>query len=692
MMRPADSARRRTPLRLALAAGMLLLLGPSGAGGQNRQDDPVSAAREALAAGEADTALRLMRRLTRQQPENVAGWMMLGRSYLALMDEGFREARAQNAVRAFDRAAELNPSQTDLYFLRGRAFLEGLGDSTRAGSEFERQLQVEPGHTEALVRLLEVATDLQEWELAEELAATALVEFAGEERVYRPLLKLYLTQEEWSAAALVARRYLAILGPEGRDMIADLSPLLATDEAERYRAVSPTERSLYERRYWARRGGNRLDGISHRYLEHIWRVAEARSRFSRPDRRAGIRTELLIRYGPPQYLVTSTSGLSLNMILDGEFQSRWRQLLLDLQVPMGAWDSGDYTSFFNPDFEPPRGASRFEFWIYRREGMFFHFIESTAGSGFQLSSGSGDLNAALKSRRPVSSHYEEDMIPLEPAFRIAQFQAGTGRTLVQAAFSLPVVELLGTTSDSLPAVDLLSEVVLTDAAGRVVHDAERNREVTASEATRTQRALRFVEGLAFELEPGKYRLSAFLADRATGRSGTVDVGSVTIRDFSGPGLTLSDLVVAAVDSPGTHEQNLLAEGLTYLPQPAAIFDRERPFRLCFEIYHLARDTTGTAVYDLTVEIYPEQDARTLPEDIVSSSPVPAGAPRPRPVVAVTTTHRTPAHKAVHRPELSLSESREGLYRLRVTVHDRIGESEAAREILFLVLDTSLSLR
>jgi len=656
--------------------------------GQARQDDPVAQARTALAEGETETALRLARRLTRRQPENVAAWMVLGRAALVLMEEGFRESRAQTAVRAFDRVAELNPSQSDLYYLRGRAYLEGLQDSTRAGTDFDRQLQIDPGHTEALVGLLELAADLRQWDLAEELASTALVNFPDDERIYRPLLQLYLRQEAWGAAALVARRYLAMLPPDGRQMISDLDPLLATEEAERYRAMTPGERDLYRRRYWARRGGDRLDGYSHRFLEHIWRIAEARTRFGRSDRQIDIRAELLIRYGPPEYQVTSTSGLSLNMILDGEFQSRWRQLLLDLEVPMGAWESGDFTSFFNPDFEAPRGVNRFEFWIYRSEGILFRFMETTVGSGYQLAAGSGDLNSALKHRRPVISGLEEKTVPLEPAFQIAQFRAPDGRTRLHAAFSIPVIELRGTMADSIPSATLLTQVLLTDQAGAVAVEAERSRTIRSGEATRLQRSLRFIEALALTAEPGEYGLAGFLADRASGRYGSIEAEELTVRDFSGPGLSLSDLVLAAADSPGVWEQHLSAEGIPYLPQPATVFDRERPFSLYFEIYHLDRDAAGVAEYELTYEIFPEPGSHTLPAEITSSVAALLGLTRGTPVVSVQTTDRTPRAPARHRLELSLSDHPEGLYRLRVRVYDIRSATEVAWELLFLVLDTS----
>ncbi len=677
-------ARIRT---CGIVAGVVILLAAA-VPTRAQQTDPVAAAQAALARGDAPAALRLARRATRQQPGKVEGWMVLGRIYLVLMTEGFLESRAQNAVRAFTEAAVLNPSQADVYFLRGRAYLEGLRDSTRAGADFEQQLQVDPAHTDALVRLLELAVDMEEWELAGDLAGTALVRFAGDVRIYRPLLRLYLKKKEWGAAALVARHYLAVLSPFNRDRIDDLEPLLTVEEAESYRALSPEERDLYRRRYWARRGGARLDGFSHRFLEHIWRTAEARARFGVGEPRWDIRGELFIRYGPPQYRLTSTSGLSLNMILDGEFQSRWRSRMLELEVPTASFETGDYTTFFDPAFEAPRGANRFEFWIYRSEGLLFRFEEQAMGNGFLLASGSGDLEAALKRKLPVISRLEEDTIPLEPAFTVAQFRAPDGGTLLHSYLSLPAVELTGTSADSLPTATLLSQVILTDTAGRIVAEGERSRDLVAGEATRIQRSLRFVDAVVLAAEAGEYELSAFVAERASGRYGTIGPQPVTVRDFSGSELALSDLVLAAPDTLGSSEWNLRNEGLTYLPQPAGVFDLEKPFVLYFEIYNLARNLDGVSTYELTYEVFPEPGSRILPADISSSIAAVRGIGRGTPAVSASTTCRSTGAHAVHRPELSMAAHSEGLYRLRVRVRDLARGTEVARERLFLVLAAS----
>ncbi|MFC1629412.1 tetratricopeptide repeat protein, partial [Gemmatimonadota bacterium] len=444
------ASRRDRPSRHIIRFELLLLLILFTPIIAESQENLVEQARTALEEGHDEEALRLVRRATRKDKQDVRAWMLQGEIYLSLIDRGLTERRARSAISAFDQVIRLNPSYPDVYLKKGIAWLEGVGDSLRAGIEFEYQLQADPLHMEATVRLLELSVDMREWEMAESLASRALVEFRNQPRIYRPLIKLYLMKREWSSAALVARRYLSILSPMEREVIDDIAPLLSSDEEALYRELDPEARDLYRRRYWARRGGANLDGYATRFIEHIWRVAEARARFGDTTFPWDFRGELFVRYGPPDFRVTSISGLSFNMILDGDFQSQWRSRMLELGLPIASFDSGNSTTFFNSDFEPPRGQGRFSFWVYKWDGFLFVLRDVTFGGEMLLTSDGLALNNALKEHLPVISRLEEMNESLKPAFQVAQFRGAEGQTRLHAYFSIPVSELIGTTLDSLP--------------------------------------------------------------------------------------------------------------------------------------------------------------------------------------------------------------------------------------------------
>ena len=708
--------------RSVQVAILLLLLGVSPAGAQ--QGSLVMKARQALDSGRYPLALELAEQATRIDPENVEAWIVLGASlerqpegtgralsayrqaarlapnlpevnlaigkiHLSRMRGGIVEAEALAAIRSFDRVIEINPSHAQAYDLRGVAYLEGLGDSVSAGADFERQLGVVPGHPEASVHLLQLAVDVGEWELAEEMAAPVLLSQPWDTRIYRPLLRLYIEKRKWEAAALVARRYLTALPASELDLIYDLSPLLPTAERGGYEVLGPDARMLYWRSYWGERGGAGLDSPSSRLIEHIWRVAEARALFGTGRFPWDIRGELYVRYGPPGYRVTSTSGTSLNLILDGTFQSRMKYRMLELGMPYSSTGgAGYYPDFFSPTLLPSQGgaSSRRETWVYWEEGLLFYLEDPLISGEFRLASQiDQQLNERLQVRQPILSAVEEITEPLRPMLQIAQFRGLDGKTRFHTYLSMPVVELAGSSPDISPSEILTSSVTLTDDDANIIAEGTRQRLLQAGPATEVQRSRRFVDAVTFLAPAGEYRFSAFIEHGETDRTGSYGPQLIEVRDFSGSTLAMSDVVLATTDSLGPSENHLLDEGLIYLPQPGGIFDLDRPFIVYFEVYNLARDGEGISTYDLTYEVFPEQKARVFPQQIQASVTGLPSSGRRTPAVSLTSTYRSLRPDVVHSIVLSMEGHPEDFYRLRISIEDTLTGDRVYRETTFRIL-------
>jgi len=359
--------------------------------------------------------------------------------------------------------------------------------------------------------------------------------------------------------------------------------------------------------------------------------------------------------------------------------------MLELGLPVNSFDSGNSTTFFNTDFETPRGPGRFSFWIWKWEGLLLVLRDPSVGGEMQLAGDSLALNETLKNRLPMISSLEELNESLRPAFRVAQFRGTEGRTLIHSHFSIPVSELVGASPDSLPSEAMLSEITLQDADQRMSTEAERTRMIRAGPATGIQRSRRFVEAIAAEVDPGAYQLSAFVSHRASQRFGSIGPVPLDVRDYSGNELALSDLVLASADTLGEPEEHLLDEGLSYLPQPAGVCDIDRPFQIYFEVYQVSRDIDGISDYDITYEIFPQSDYDRRPRTIQSSVAALLGISRGEPVVSLSFDYRGRRADNTHRPNLSLEEYPEGPYRLRVTVKDNLRDLEISREITLLAL-------
>ncbi|MEX2125793.1 MAG: tetratricopeptide repeat protein [Woeseia sp.] len=130
--------KRLTP---SVAASVVIVLGVSAivysAIGTPVPPAPVASVEEMVAA--------LDRRL-QENPEDIDGWMMLGRSYVQLQNY-------PKAVAAFERAVALEtPASAQALAALGEAMLinEGSARSIRTGQLFESALAVEPGNPKAL--------------------------------------------------------------------------------------------------------------------------------------------------------------------------------------------------------------------------------------------------------------------------------------------------------------------------------------------------------------------------------------------------------------------------------------------------------------------------------------------------------------------------------------------------------------
>jgi hypothetical protein len=84
-------------------------------------------------------------KVARNDPDN---WMGLASVYL-------REGRTQEALRALNRAVELDPKRDDLRAARGRA-LRAVGERSEARLEFQKALDLNPASDEARAGLLSV--------------------------------------------------------------------------------------------------------------------------------------------------------------------------------------------------------------------------------------------------------------------------------------------------------------------------------------------------------------------------------------------------------------------------------------------------------------------------------------------------------------------------------------------------------
>jgi cytochrome c-type biogenesis protein CcmH len=136
---------RDLPRKTALSAVSIVLVTGSAAGLYYKLGSPGVASGAGQAPDVAAMVSSLAERLDKR-PDDVNGWIMLGRSYMTL-------GNYSGAVDAYERAVELESAQNAQTLVAlGIALVEGSGRqiSPQAISVFENALALEPGNAEAL--------------------------------------------------------------------------------------------------------------------------------------------------------------------------------------------------------------------------------------------------------------------------------------------------------------------------------------------------------------------------------------------------------------------------------------------------------------------------------------------------------------------------------------------------------------
>ena len=221
---PAERGSRRA-WSLGAAAGLALLVPAltvgmyQRLGAPNPPDAPAQAARAPAAeGGELGTMTERLAARLKEQPDDLDGWMLLGRSYL-------QSGRHGDAIAAYTRAMNLAPNDPDVQVAFGEALVfaaDGIV-TPPARSAFAQALTENPGQAGARYYL-----------------GLAEVQAGRKQAGYDAWLALARDTPPEAPWAALIRRQLAQLGAElGRDVGKDMPQQLAADGAPA--ASAPTK-------------------------------------------------------------------------------------------------------------------------------------------------------------------------------------------------------------------------------------------------------------------------------------------------------------------------------------------------------------------------------------------------------------------------------------------------------------------
>lgn len=270
------------------------------------------AAESALSRGDREGAIRLATTYTGRNPDDVRGWLALGRARLAASRD-FRGGQPLQALWAFRRASEIDPRSREAWTWMGRAamILGGADGEAAARPAWERVLALDPADSEAWSEWLKLTRGRGERERVRRLLAQFLDVRAARVRTARLLIEderydsadvlldelLRDDPVDGSVLALRAqsafeardtaagsRFYARALASADRDsadiLWAQAIGIATPTEIRAWEAGIPTaSRAAFLAGFWARRNPDLFRGENARLAEHFARLRHARKRY-----------------------------------------------------------------------------------------------------------------------------------------------------------------------------------------------------------------------------------------------------------------------------------------------------------------------------------------------------------------------------------------------------------------------------
>ena len=104
-------------------------------------DENLESVKRLFNAQEYDDAIRLVKKVTEEQPSNVEAWLLLGDCYASL-------GKNEEAISAYQKVIRINPEHVDAPFRVGVIFTR-LGQHSNAIEAYKQVVRIQPEHAQA---------------------------------------------------------------------------------------------------------------------------------------------------------------------------------------------------------------------------------------------------------------------------------------------------------------------------------------------------------------------------------------------------------------------------------------------------------------------------------------------------------------------------------------------------------------
>ena len=564
-------------------------------------------------------------------PSHPDAFYQLGRCY-----DSFPEPEYGNAMNAYFDQYRVNPEHR-------RAF-ERFANVCLSTEAFERG-------AELLDQLVEEAGDAATDEIRNLQLQFSLLSDSTERRFDR-------LQE-------ALETYISGLDPAEQAVYRDLSHVAPPDELDAWMDAEGPERDALWQAFWNARDSNPATVENERLVEHYRRVLYARNHFSEGQHPYDRRGEIYVRYGTPDdrshffmrrhentfSVFQPSSNPAVDAIRERNMRSGYvlrvgrgdPVALLDEEImQLQGFDLGSVDLWANSSESDPFellkrlvGESyKVESWVYVPHELELFFVDQMGGGKFdyplQAIYEDGDslrvgmgyrlmqrndtyhpqrVAANLIKQSPEEYLHDFGGERLEYAFDAVSFRADNGATELDLSYSIPVWQF-GDVSDGRGNRTRLEHQV-------ILRDPDMSPQFTHAfgfgpfDRPKRQQAESIVKVPVYTLPErvvapsGSFTLAVQVRDETSQRIG-VYLRPVTLSDYSGEELLISDLKLATLITPSGVLGPFVRKGLNITPNPGRLYIRENPVYVYYEVYNLSLDGEGKTAYEILYEISPRE--------------------------------------------------------------------------------------
>ncbi|MXX02414.1 MAG: tetratricopeptide repeat protein [Gemmatimonadetes bacterium] len=689
-------------------------------------------------------ARKALRRALRLDPGSAEYQYIMGLTFMDQGDKGWLIGSDADGREYFQRAVELDPMHPDAWFQLGRCYEElnladhgklvrdRYDDYIQALNAYLKQYQVNPGHPEALRRFAGICHRFEYYERGAERLRQMAEEMEG---IAPDVIRAMLTQfealtmsieQQYDLLQRSLETYIESLDPEEQEVYADLSHVAPTDVLEAWRSAEGTDRDEVWRAFWNARDSNPATVENERLVEHYKRVMYVRLHFADGQQPYDRRGEVYVRYGAPddrrRFIFSPYQDSDINHALTGNpavDAIRERNLLtgykLKLQGGPGQRNIMDGGYETSTDYFGFRGRAELyygyavESWVYVQHDMELFFVDLMNDGKFDyplktVSNFTRDMvrqdryhptqvAAVLIEKSPEDYAHDFGGETLDYAFDITTFRGAGDKTVMELAYSIPVWQFGDVTDGRGSETFLSNQATLRDSAFSPAFNQkfrfgpiERPQRPISSDQARVSAYTLAVDVLA---PPGRFTAAVEMNDEASRRIGVYEK-PVTIPDYRGRALMISDLKLSAGITPTDRSGPFVRQGLNIVPHPLRAYGRGQLVYVYYEVYNLDQDEAGRTSYATYYEINPEgmpdSRGRLGGQPGRPGQPGRRDGPGDQQTVVLTYEGEGEAAEEAEFTAIDTADLTPGVYMLTVTLEDRHTGQRVTRSTSFILLE------